>query len=256
MIKTAVKEAYVDIDWFSKLSKKLHSFSFTYKIPDKLSRNYNQLLQNIKLVHSIKGYQIFAITSSVRYEGTSTIACILSLLLSQTMNDKNKEKEKNYDNDSNDKRQGVLIIDGNINNPMLHRLLGVDRQVGLSEINFKIDTDSASSKRHKLHVITSCTNKDYWQNIFEPDKFKLLLSELRKKFEYILVDLPPVIGHPTTRTLSQLTDGTLFVIKGNHTRIEVIKEAKQQLQNAEVNILGAVLNERKYFIPKFLYKKL
>jgi len=96
----------------------------------------------------------------------------------------------------------------------------------------------------------------HWHDIWNSDKMKKLFIKLKENFDSILIDAPPVIGHPETLALSKLTDGVLLVIKANLTRLEVIDEAKGQLQSAGAKVLGVVLNERRFFIPGGIYKRI
>ncbi len=82
------------------------------------------------------------------------------------------------------------------------------------------------------------------------------MEKLRRQFEYILIDAPPIIGHPETLALSKLTDGVLFVVKANQTRWEIIDQARDQLKEAGVKVLGVVLNERRFFIPGGIYRRI
>jgi len=56
--------------------------------------------------------------------------------------------------------------------------------------------------------------------------------------------------------LGNLSDGVLFVVKANQIRWEIIDEARGQLKEAGVKVLGVVLNERRFFIPEGIYERL
>jgi succinoglycan biosynthesis transport protein ExoP len=71
------------------------------------------------------------------------------------------------------------------------------------------------------------------------------LNILKKHFDIILVDAPPVLVGASAVPLSLLSDGVVFVVKAGHLSAKVINEATASLKEANINILGAVLNQVK-----------
>jgi Mrp family chromosome partitioning ATPase len=88
------------------------------------------------------------------------------------------------------------------------------------------------------------------------DNLKSRFAELRKEFDYVLVDAPPMSRYADAITLGQVTDGFVLVLEANATRREVALMAAENLRAAHIRILGAVLNKRTFPIPNALYKKL
>jgi Mrp family chromosome partitioning ATPase len=80
--------------------------------------------------------------------------------------------------------------------------------------------------------------------------------ELRKEFEYVLVDVPPVALDSTSALLAPLTDGLVLVVEANSTRREVARRVKESLESAHVQLLGAVLNNRTFPIPETIYRNI
>jgi uncharacterized protein involved in exopolysaccharide biosynthesis/Mrp family chromosome partitioning ATPase len=71
------------------------------------------------------------------------------------------------------------------------------------------------------------------------------LEILKKRFDVILIDAPPVLDVASAIPLSLLADGVIFVVKAGHLSVKAINEAVTSLKEAHVNILGAVLNQVK-----------
>ena len=67
-------------------------------------------------------------------------------------------------------------------------------------------------------------------------------DELRKEFEYVLVDSPPLTRYPDITALGRLTDGLVLVLKASSTRKEAALEVIENLRAAQIEVLGAVLN--------------
>ena len=232
------------------------------KLPFEIADNFTTLTQNVQLAHTEKGVSVIAITSSVPGEGCSTITYYLSLLLAQTVH--NHPRPRTWDEikgaNKNDgalpEKAGVLVIDGNLKTPNLYRLFGVHQQHGVNEFIVTDDGNQPHVTPNHFNFITSGKINGNWHDVWASERTRQLIEKLRSQFEYILIDAPPVIGHPDTLALSKLTDGVLFVVKANQTRLEVVEEARQRLQEAKVNVLGAVLNERRFFIPGGIYRRI
>ena len=90
---------------------------------------------------------------------------------------------------------------------------------------------------------------------FDSQRLNVLL-DLKKEFDYLVFDFPPIHTYPDIPILASLMDGVILVVRAEKTRYEVVQDAKEQLDIAHANILGVVLNRKKQVIPDFLYKRL
>jgi protein-tyrosine kinase len=79
------------------------------------------------------------------------------------------------------------------------------------------------------------------------------LPSLSKTFRHIVVDLPPLLEYPDTGMIAAGLDGVLLVIEAEETRWQVAREAKKRLDVAGPPLLGAILNKKPHYIPKWLY---
>jgi len=82
------------------------------------------------------------------------------------------------------------------------------------------------------------------------------LSELRKEFEYIIIEGPAAGTSSEAALLGQMTDGLILVLGAHSTRKATAQKIKQTLQGAQSRILGTVLSERTFPIPASIYKRL
>ncbi len=76
--------------------------------------------------------------------------------------------------------------------------------------------------------------------LFASDRMKQFASYLRERFDYVVIDTPPVLAFPDTAILSPLSDGVVFVINCKNTRKTVVKRAIDTLHDCK--IMGFVLN--------------
>jgi protein-tyrosine kinase len=79
-------------------------------------------------------------------------------------------------------------------------------------------------------------------------------DKLRQQFDLILIDSPPVTRSAVGLALVHKMDGVLLVVEADKTRWSVARRVKNQIIQAQGNILGVILNKRRYYIPAFIYK--
>jgi non-specific protein-tyrosine kinase len=81
------------------------------------------------------------------------------------------------------------------------------------------------------------------------------LFKLRREFDYVLLDAPPV-GNSHSLTLGTLADGAVLVLKAGRTPRPAVRLAVEELESTGIKVLGTVLNQREYPIPDTIYKRL
>lgn len=92
--------------------------------------------------------------------------------------------------------------------------------------------------------------------VLHSEKSRARLLEFRSEFQHVLISAPAVTHNPAVTTLGQLSDGLVLVIEAHSTRREVARKVKEGLDLANVKLLGAVLNNRRFPIPSVLYNRL
>lgn len=150
----------------------------------------------------------------------------------------------------------VVLIDGNSQCPKLHNLFNVENEPGLSDL-FALQADYKSILRktiyNNLHVIPYGSSSINMADTFKSNMFReRLLSEMGD-VDYVIFDGHPVFGSFNSPIITKYFDGTILTVECEKTRWEVVSQAKEKIESVEGNILGVVLNKRKYYIPKALY---
>jgi len=82
------------------------------------------------------------------------------------------------------------------------------------------------------------------------------IEQLRKTFEYVLVDAPAVSGNSETPIFGRAADGVVMVLEAFSTRREAALKAKERIQASGGKLIGIVLNDRRFPIPEKLYRRL
>jgi capsular exopolysaccharide synthesis family protein len=91
-------------------------------------------------------------------------------------------------------------------------------------------------------------------------RMKSLLKKLRERYDYVILDLPPVTAVTDALIASRIVDGMVVVVRSNHAVRGALAETMRQLSLAEARVLGFVFNDAgdansKYYYKKGYYKK-
>lgn len=153
----------------------------------------------------------------------------------------------------------VLLIDANMRTPNLKELFDIKNDEGLTDI--VLDNDTGPFKvincdPSYLFVLATGGNCVGPVGLFESERFDTFLKKVREEFDYVILDSAPLPNFAEARVLCEKVDGVVLVIESGKIRRQVALRAKKELEDAGAQILGVVLNKRKYYIPDWLYKRL
>jgi capsular exopolysaccharide synthesis family protein len=158
-----------------------------------------------------------------------------------------------------DSRKKVLVVDANLRTPGLHRVFNLTHNNGLHEI-LNID-DERELKFKKvgpgnLYLFPSGVNHFVHDSRFESKRFDAFIKDVREQFDYILIDSAPVNMFPDSAAICSRVDGVILVITYGKTRRHVGLRVKKELEDAGANLLGVIINRRKFYIPQWIYRRL
>ena len=152
----------------------------------------------------------------------------------------------------------VCVLDCNLRSPSLHQQFGVDNHHGLSELlqqSEPVREYAHQLSRRNLWLL-SCGSADNRHVRLGSPRMRARIAELSATFDYVLIDVMSLKESNDAIVVGGLTDGVVLVLKANTSRREVARRALSDLQAANVNSLGAVLNQRKFPIPNAIYNRL
>ncbi len=92
--------------------------------------------------------------------------------------------------------------------------------------------------------------------LFDLPHIHFFLEELKQDFDFILIDSPAASKYPTSLLLSNMVNGVVLIVEAEKTRWQVVDQMKKKIENQGGNILGVVLNKRRYPIPDAIYKRI
>jgi Mrp family chromosome partitioning ATPase len=90
----------------------------------------------------------------------------------------------------------------------------------------------------------------------DPEHRQSCIKALRWNFDYVLVDCPSLQISSDANNLAPLVDGIAVVVEAGQTRREQIHRTQRVVEQAGGNFLGFVLNQRRYPVPGWLYRRL
>ncbi|MGA9994223.1 MAG: CpsD/CapB family tyrosine-protein kinase, partial [Pyrinomonadaceae bacterium] len=193
-----------------------------------------------------KKMQAFVITSAGIAEGKTMTALNLAWLLAQT--------------------DGVraLLIDSDLRQPCATDYLGIDLPVGLSEVlagEATLEEAIVKLEPSGLYLLPGGTARDDVAELLSGPKFSRVLSDVRRMFNYILIDAPPLGIFTDATVLINRADGALLVVRSGKTRYAALEQMLEPLPRER--LLGVVLNraegelsetdyyyQRRYFRPE------
>ena len=186
--------------------------------------------------------RVVGVTSSVRGEGKSTTTLNLAYSLAEA-------------------GQYVLVLECDMRLPTLAKRLGVDGQKGVSNLLAGLCNGSEVIRRTELHqnlyVLPAGEIPPNPSELLGSERMKVVIDTLKKDFDYILLDLPPVNAVSDPLVASKLTDGIVLVVRQNYSSKRAIAEAVRQLNFVDAKILGFVMTDSNAAAPgrKKYYKK-
>ncbi|MCX5713065.1 MAG: polysaccharide biosynthesis tyrosine autokinase, partial [Candidatus Omnitrophica bacterium] len=143
------------------------------------------------------------------------------------------------------KNEQVIIVEADMRKQRLAKSLGVDAREGLSSfLASPVALEQVIKKTSipNLSIITAGPVPPNPAELLTSAKIKILFDELKKKFDRIIIDSPPVLAIADTAILANVADGVIQVIRAGFVNLDGILRVKQRLIEAKARILGVVLN--------------
>jgi polysaccharide biosynthesis transport protein len=139
----------------------------------------------------------------------------------------------------------VVIMDTDLRKPKQSRVFGLNSGWGLSHfVSSFIDAADLVKPTQipSLFLITSGPIPANPIELLSSEKMDALITFLKRSFDYILLDTPPLLAVSDALALGPIIDGVILVTRGGQTPIPALKQAKQKLDAHKLKCLGVILN--------------
>lgn len=175
--------------------------------------------------------QVVLLTSPCLGDGKTTVACNLSIAMAEI-------------------GRKVLLIDGDLRRPRIHQVFDMTNRWGLSDVllsdtpfeEFPMSHLARKTEVAGLSVLPSGSCGVTPTNLFYSPRMSKLLARLRREFDMVLIDAPPMIQLADARVLGRLADGVILVVRAGQTTTESARFAIQRFTEDGTRVLGTVLN--------------
>ena len=185
---------------------------------------------NLDFVSTDSKSKVIVVTSTVPGEGKTTIATNLASVFGAT-----------------DKR--VIVVSLDMRRPMLHRVFALTNKVGMSTVlsnNSDLKEVIWEHKKIKnLDIITSGPIPPNPSELIQSDNLKRVIDELRKSYDTIIIDAPPMGALTDSILLMKLADISLIVFRSEFSEKEFIKSLEDMVNTYSLDNVGIVLNDVK-----------
>ncbi|NNL84412.1 MAG: CpsD/CapB family tyrosine-protein kinase [Myxococcales bacterium] len=190
-----------------------------------VAEQFRSLRTRIESIAAQQPLRTIAVTSALPSEGKTTSAVNLALVTAMSLQSK------------------VILVDCDLREPTVHRSLGISAKAGLGEVlagTAEISDAIARVYDTGLDVMPVAQRPPNPSELLSSGRMRDVLEELSTNYDRVILDVPPTLGLPDAKVISELCDGVVFVVRADVTAREEVRSALEILDRRRV--LGLVLN--------------
>ncbi len=187
---------------------------------------FRSLRTNVTFVAAERPIQFLAVTSPGPGEGKSTITVNLAVALAQGTT-------------------RVLLVDGDLRRPNLHRTFQLVAEPGLTGILVGKSTFRETVRTEvipNLDVLPSGARPPNPSELLGSKAMQQFVAEVRREYDYIVVDTPPALPVTDSTVIGAAADAIIVVVKSGETEEQAAQRALTQLRRVHARVAGVVLN--------------
>ena len=196
-----------------------------------LTEAYRLLRTNLQYLAPIKdddaaGGRVFMFTSSIPHEGKSSSIALVSILTARA-------------------GKKVLLIDADMHKPVQARIFDLRRGAGFVSVltgDKKIE-EVTHHVEDCLDVIPCGPVPPNPSELLMSERMPQIIADLRKKYDYIFIDITPALFLSDPLIIKPMVDGVLFMVACSQTKIPLIQRTLRQLQQVSDTPIGLVVNK-------------
>lgn len=143
----------------------------------------------------------------------------------------------------------VLLVDCDLRKPRVHNVFNMNRHPGLVDYLFShnsLDEIIRTTEMPNLDFIPCGTIPPNPAELMESEAMINFLHEIRDRYDFIILDTPPVIAVTDSEILARYVDGSVLVVSADTTEMELLKRAGEIMRQGTHHFIGAVLNNFVY----------
>ena len=188
------------------------------------SEAYRKLELNVRMSNLDLPCKVIQTTSATPQDGKTTTAINLAAVYAE-------------------KGKRVIILDFDLRRPKIQRAFHKSNEVGFFDfvVEDKDIHDLIIHDGSGIDLLLTGNRLSYPHIVLQSQKVINMVNELRKEYDYVVVDTPPVLSVTDALIISKYVDGIIYVVAYNQTRKDNAKAGLEQLQENGAQIIGGVL---------------
>lgn len=193
------------------------------------SEYYRSIRTTLLLSTADAKAQALVITSALPQEGKTATASNLAVALAQA-------------------GKRVVIIDADLRKPRLHKIFRIKNLNGLTKFltsDLPLEDLLRATAIPTLFLINAGPVPPNPVELLGSKKMGSLLEWLKKDYDFILVDTPPMLAVSDAVVLGPLLDGAILVVQRGRTPREALKQAREKLDMHKIKGMGVIINYAK-----------
>jgi capsular exopolysaccharide synthesis family protein len=209
-----------------KRNQKPHQYLMAKRI-SAYAESVRSIYTSLQLADADNPPKVVLVTSSLPQEGKTTLSLSLAIFAANS-------------------GQRVLLLDADLRHPSVHRDLGAVPTQGLVELvagEKELDDVLVRSEETGIWYLPIKRQTANPTDLLGSQRMKLLLAELRRRFDFVVVDSAPLLGVTDTKVISRFADRVLFVTRWDKTGKDTALNALAHLREAKARVAGVVLSQ-------------
>ncbi|MCA1469225.1 polysaccharide biosynthesis tyrosine autokinase [Bradyrhizobium sp. IC3195] len=203
-----------------------------YVVDNPLSR-FSEAMRTLKVAVDLNSIvrenRVLAVTSTLPNEGKSTLSTNLAQLIAHS-------------------GARVVLVDADLRNPSLSRALVPDAQGGLVDLvahKVQLDDVITFDPETKLAIVSAGTTSKllHTNEILASKPMRDFVTLLRSKYDYVVLDMPPMAPVVDVRVTAPFVDSYVFVVEWGRTKTDVVRHNLRSAPEIQGKLLGIVLNK-------------
>ncbi|MCE9593094.1 MAG: CpsD/CapB family tyrosine-protein kinase [Planctomycetes bacterium] len=187
------------------------------------AEQYRTLRNSIVALNPESAPRTVVITSALKGEGKTVTSINLAMALAEMPNTR------------------VLIVDANLHAPGAEEIIGMPRRQGLSELlsgRLSLDQAVRSLSVAGVAILGAGAAPKNPSELLASDRMKIVLSQLKQRFNYVLLDAPEALAISDASLLGAIADGVLLVVRLSTTPRQYVEQTHTMLETLGGNVLG------------------
>ncbi len=187
---------------------------------------FRALRTNLNYLTAKEKHKVILMTSALPNEGKSTVSANLAAVLSQT-------------------GSRVLLVGCDLRRPTLHELFGQPAVPGLVEM--LIDDQQGALRQlasPRLDLIPSGSVPPNPAELLDSERFRRFITIVRQRYDYVIIDAPPVLPVTDAQILTPMVDINLVVLEPCRVPEKAAKQMVASLMAVDARISGVILNDK------------